>query len=225
MMHILQPLVDGSIKRSYSAGSTIIYQGEAPRAACVLVSGVARVSSISKQGDEQIVMFLVEGEFFPLSWIFEKTPISLFFYEAMTDCEVVFVPRVEFMTHLHSTQENSMAMVDYFAKNYTASLIRINALEQPKARDKLVYTLYFLSQRYSADNGNSVKIPIALTHQHLASLVGLTRETAAMEMSKLKKQAVIRYLQQHYTVNVDRLIEIMGEDSFRGISITESSYM
>jgi CRP-like cAMP-binding protein len=115
------------------------------------------------------------------------------------------------------------AMLDYFTTSYSASLIRINGLEQSKARNKLIYTLYFLCQRYgkSTEDSLRVEIPIELTHQNIASLVGLTRETTAMEMSKLKKEGVISYKKQRYTTNIDQLLSIMGEDSFKGIAISD----
>lgn len=223
MLNHLRPIINKSIRRKFTSGGTIIYQGEAPRSACVLVKGVVRVYSISAQGDEQIVTFHVPGEFFPSSWIFSKAPSALFFYEAITDAEVAFIPRAELIEYLQSTPERQQALLDYFTTSYTASLIRVNALEQPKARDKLIYTMYFLCQRYAKDveNKKRVTIPIALTHQNLASLVGLTRETTAMEMSKLKKQGIISYKQQHYTIYLQKLFDLIGEDSFRKLSISD----
>lgn len=222
MLEHLQPLIEQAVTRTYRPGSTILFQGEVPRMACILVSGTVRVFSISNQGEEQIVMFHVAGEFFPSSWIFGKAPSTLFFYEAVTPCEVAFVPRSGFLNHMHASPERTEALLDYFTTNYAASLIRVNALEQPKAKDKLVYTLYYLCQRFADSQQGKVTLPLALTHQSLASLVGLTRETTAMEMSALKKQGIISYKQQSYTVQLDKLLDIIGEDSFRNLNIASS---
>lgn len=220
MIDYLQPLIAKSIVRNFSANSTILYQGEVPQSACVLLRGVVRVFSISKQGDEQIVTFHVAGEFFPSSWIFKKSISTVFFYDALTDCEVAFIPRDELVEFMFSQSDRVRSMLDYFITNYSAFLIRVNGLEQPKARDKLIYTLYYLCQRYGDHRQKtSVHIPIALTHQHLAGLVGLTRETTAMEMNKLKRQRVITYKQQKYIVEQEKLLELIGEDSLRDISI------
>lgn len=223
MIHHLQPLTKTAITRRFGVGSTILYQGEVPRSAYIIVSGVARVYSISDTGDEQVVIFHADGEFFPTSWIFGKTPGALFFYEAVTDCEVALIARQDLLDFIYKEPETTQFVLNYFATNYTASLIRINALEQPKARDKLVYTLYYLCQRYAKndDGRNVVTIPINLTHQTIASLVGLTRETTAVEMSKLKKQKIISYKQQQYQINLSMLLDIIGEDSFKGVSIAD----
>lgn len=222
MLTHLQPLIQQSVRRKFSAGSTVLYQGEVPRSACIIKSGIVKVFSISPQGDEQIVMFHIAGEIFPSSWIFGKAPSTLFFYEVSVDSEIAYCPRETLIEYMTATPERAHALLDYFTTNYAASLIRVNALEQPKARDKLVYTLFYLCQRYSNTNSPTVTIPLALTHQNLASLVGLTRETTAIEMSKLKKEHVISYKQQRYTIHTGRLLDILGEDSFRELSISSN---
>lgn len=222
MIEHLQPLIQHAVTRTYRPGSTILFQGEAPRMACVLVKGVVRVFSISSQGDEQIVMFHVAGEFFPSSWIFNNASSTLFFYEAMTSCDVVNVARKDLIEHMYADPERTQALLHYFTTNYAASLIRVNALEQPRARDKLVYTLYYLCQLFSNKSAGKVELPLSLTHQTLASLVGLSRETTAMEMSALKKQGVISYAQQSYTIQLDKLLDIIGEDSFRNVQIANT---
>ncbi len=219
MLEQLQPLIKSSVTRSYSAGSTIIYQGEVPRSACLISSGVVRAFGISSQGDEQIVTYYTAGEFFPSSWIFGKTPGSLYFYEAVDDCQVAFVPREELINFMTGSPARMRVMLDYFTTNYAALLIRVNALEQAKAREKLLHTLYYLCQRYGKPKGSQIKIELSLTHQNLAGLVGVTRETTATEMSKFKKQGLLTYENQQYIVNSEKLLDLIGEDSLRDISI------
>jgi CRP-like cAMP-binding protein len=222
MLKEFQPLISSNLTRRFSAGSTILYQGEVPRSAMILTSGLVRVFSISEQGGEQIVMFHVPGEFFPVSWIYRRSTSTLFFYEAVKDSEIAFIPKNDILSYMTSTPEITEAVIQYFATHYSASLMRVNALEQPKARDKLVYTLYYLVQSYSVGNKNNgiVDLPISLTHQNLASLVGLTRETTATEMNKLKKQKILSYENQLYKIDIEKLLDIIGEDSFRGMEIS-----
>jgi CRP/FNR family cyclic AMP-dependent transcriptional regulator len=219
MLTHLQPLIDKSRTRNFSAGSTILYMGEVPQTAHILARGVVRVFSISDQGEEQIVMYHTEGEFFPSPWIFNKAPSTLFFYEAVTECSVAFVPRADLITYMQKQPERLLAMLDYFTTNYSASLIHVNALEQHRAHDKLLYILYYLCKRHGKTKGKMVTIPFALTHQNLASLVGVTRETAATEMNNLKKQGILTYDNQLYEVHLERLLNAMNEDGFKGIDI------
>ncbi len=220
MLKHLEPLLDKAVIRRYSQGSTILYQGEVPRHVCVIMRGIVRVLNISTQGDEQIIMYHVAGEFFPASWVFDKTPSTLFFYEAVTDCTVAFVQKPTFVDFVLSDTVRARSLIDYFATNYSASMIHVNALEQPKAQGKLVYTLYFLCQRYGKKDGNTITIPLALTHKNLASMVGLTRETAAAEMNRLKRQGVLDYDKQKYVINIDKILAVIGEDTLQHAQIS-----
>lgn len=219
MLKVLRPLIKDSVKRTYSPGSTIYYQGEVPRSACIIIRGVVRVYSISPQGDEQIITYHDGGEFIPTSWIFNKTAGSLFFYEAVGTCEVAFVTKSRFLTFFNEKPERMSALAQYLATAYTAGMMRISALEQAKAREKLLYTLYYLCQRHGMITGNSpvIHIKLSLTHQALASLMGLTRETTATEMNKLKKEKILRYRNQQYSIDREKLLALIGEESFKDI--------
>lgn len=219
MLDSLRPLINNSVKRTYTPGATIYYQGEVPRSACIITSGLVRVFSISAQGDEQIINYHNAGEFIPTSWIFNKSAGSLFFYEAVNKCEVAYVPRQDFLSFISKHTEIMSAVLDYYANSYTASMIRISALEQPKAREKLLYTLYYLCYRHGEPAKTMVKISLSLTHQAIASLVGLTRETTATEMNKLRKEKILKYSNQRYSVDKDKLLQVMGEESFRDITV------
>jgi len=115
---------------------------------------------------------------------------------------------------------DSDSALDYFATNYTGLLVRITALEQSRAREKIMFTLYFLAFRYGRQlsAGNFV-IDLPLTHSIIASLVGLTRETTSGEMNKLKQQKIVDYHAHTYTVNKPLLERMLGEDSFSDITL------
>lgn len=223
MLEELSPLIEKGQSRTYSAGSTILYQGEVPRAVFVLKSGLAKAFNISHQGEEQIVNFHLPGDILSPSWVFEKTTATVFFYEAVTECEVVLLRRSEVRNLINDNKRLMSILLDRYVTDYTASLIRVSALEQAKAIDKVVYTLYYLSRLYGKANKGWVDIELKLTHQEIASLVGLTRETVAVEINKLRKKKVINYANQHYSIDSEAILEMMGEDSFKGVKLRYSA--
>lgn len=219
MLEHFEPLFTQYVSRDYGSGNTILFQGEAPRAACVVESGVVRGINISAQGEEQTIAFYTPGEFFPTSWVFDKTPTSLYFYEAVTPSRICFMPRAELIDSFQVSLASQRLLVDYLATLHSAALLRISALGQSRAKEKIMLTLYYLCQRYGDSTGKSVVISLDLTHQQLASLVGLTRETTATELNKLKHAKIVNYKNQRYTINLTKLLKLIGEDSFTGIQI------
>lgn len=219
LLNHLHPILEKNVLRTYNAGSTVLYQGEVPRSACIIKKGVIKAFNISANGEEQIVTFYIEGEIFPAPWVFGKAPSTIYFYEAVTDCELYFVPREDFRKFMNERSHVLQAVLDYYVTISTSMSIRISALEQPKAREKIMYTLYFLCQRYGELEKAKSKIRLQLTHQQLANLVGLTRETTATELNKLKRQKILDYANQTYSIDQPKLLEILGEDSFKDIKL------
>jgi CRP/FNR family transcriptional regulator len=188
--------------------------------AYVIKSGVVKLYTINNAGEEQIVAFHVQGDIFPTPWIFGKSSTTLYYFEALTDCEVLTLPREALYRELIATPELLKSTLDYFVTNYTGLLMRVTALEQSRAREKIMFTLYYLLFRYGRQNkAGRYVIDLGLTHNIIASLVGLTRETTTTELSKLKRQKVLDYNLHSYTINKERLERMLGEDSFQDVII------
>lgn len=204
--------------RFFSAGETILYQGELPRVAYVLKSGLIKMYSISANGEERIVDFNVGGEILASSWVFGNATSTLYYYQAIEDCDIYEIPRAELLSYLKSPEASS-DMMDRVNGQYTAALLRITALEQARARDKILFTFYYLLQRFGKEIVPGwYTIHLSLTHQMIADLVGLTRETTAVELSSIKKTKVLSYKRQKYLVHKSRLLKAIGEDTFANIT-------
>ncbi len=220
MIKQFQELSNEAITRSYSAGSTILYQGEVPRSVILIKSGYAKSFNISSDGSEQIVNFHVPGEVIPVGWLFGKASVSIYFVETMTDSTLLMLPRDITLDYICSKPDVMKSMLDSTVSSYTAALLHICALEQAKANQKILYTLYFLARKFgSVNNRDLTDIKIELTHQDIASLVGLTRETTATELNKLKKSGILSYRNKKYQINTRSLIETMGEESFLSVKL------
>jgi CRP/FNR family transcriptional regulator len=206
--------------RKFYQGAILVYQGEVPSSAYILKTGIVKLYNITGQGDERIAAFKLPGDMFPTTWSFEKAPSAFYYYEAQTDGEVYIAPRDELQRFVETNNVALRTVADYYMSNYAGALMRITALEQPKAIDKVLYTLYYLMQSYGKESTPGiVKIQIQLTQQLMANLIGLTRETTAAELVKLKKQGVLTYKGREYTINREKLIAMIGEDNFKDLKL------
>lgn len=215
-----QPFLRKLMTRPFQKGAILVYQGEVPPSAYILKSGIVKLYNITAQGDERIAAFKLPGDMFPTTWSFKKTPSAFYYYEAQTDGDLYIVPRDEFTQFMTNNPAALQTVADHYLSSYAGALMRITALEQSKAFDKVLYTLYFLMQCYGVEKRPGViKIPIQLTQQLVADLIGLTRETTAAELVKLKKHKVLNYRGREYTINREKLIHLIGEDNFKGLRL------
>lgn len=218
MQDMLELMTPGGVKRSVHKGTILLYQGEVPRSAYFVQKGVVKVYSISSAGTEQIVAFYVAGDLLPASWIFGKTTSTLYYYEALTDCSVLAVERRTMLELLRAKPRLQAKIFDYIMTNYTSSLLRITSLEQSRASEKIMFTLYYLSFRYGKEVTPGIfSVQLGLTQAIIADMVGVTRETTVVELSKLKKAGVVTYNTKEYVIDKPKLERLMGEDSFSSL--------
>lgn len=209
-----------ALRRTIKKRSVILYQGEIPRYAYILQKGVVKAYSLTSNGEEKIVNLHAKNGIFSTPWVFGQTNHALYYYEALTDCTVLCINRQTFVDTVHKNQKLQKTMLDYFSTVYTGSLVHITALEQARAREKVLTILYYLCMTNGKEfKLGKYKVELHLTHSIIASLSSLTRETTALELSKLKKDGVIKYTSRYYLIDKAKIEKLLGEDNFANINL------
>jgi CRP-like cAMP-binding protein len=213
----LQP---SGVTRQFAKKRTILFQGEIPRSAMVLESGLVKVYGITTGGDQRTVTLLSAGDIFPVECLFDKSRVSLYYYEALTDCSVLSVPKPDFLEALNKNANLKDQVFQSYMAHYTSATMHIYALEHSHAQEKLVYILQYLVARFGEKQADGMtKIELRLSHQDIAEMVGLTRETTAVELHRLKDRNLIDYQRFSYYVNVPLLVQATGSDEFENVAV------
>lgn len=210
--------------KTYAKGEIIIFQGEAPRSSFVVQTGTVKAYNISVSGDEKPVGFYGTLDAFPGMWIYDQAPSSIYYYEAFTD-EVTLrlVPKNDYLTFIGSHRDIMLFELKRYVADQLAKSMRLNALQHSKAGDKLVYTLHYLALKHGSKlpDGRQ-QIDLHLTHQDFANLTGLTRETAATELNKLKHSGVIDYGKTTaYVIDIQKLAALQHDEYIADLKIKQ----
>lgn len=220
MENIAELLPTQSTRRSVKKRSILIYQGEIPRQAYIVLSGVFKAYRLGNFGEEQIVGFKTKGDMFPDTWIFGKTSSALYYYEALEDSEVLTVEKPVLMNVIEENPEIKEKVFDYVVNGYTGLMMQITALEQSRAAEKLLLMMYYLMFRYGKETTPGVyHVDLRLTHTTLGSLMGLTRETTTMELGRLKRKNIVNYNSKGFTIYRRELEKRIGDESFSSIRL------
>ena len=180
--------------RHYPKKSTVLFQGEVPSQVMILRSGLIKVYGITSDGDQRTVTILGAGDVFPMSWVFGKSPICIYYFEAITDCVVLGVSQSQYETMVEEHAELKDQIFKNYLSHYVAATMHVYALEHSYAQDKIIYILQYLVTRFGEKQPDGrCKIGLRLSHQDIAEMIGITRETAAVELHKLKSKGLIDY--------------------------------
>lgn len=208
--------------RTFKKGEIIIFQGEAPRSAFVVRSGVVKAYNLSVNGDEKPVGFYTPNDTFPGAWTYSKTPSAVYYYEAFSDeVELYSIPRDDYVQFIQANPAFMYAELQRYVLDHLAKSMRLNALQHSRAGDKLIYTLHYLALSHGIrKTPQLVEITLNLTHQDFANLTGLTRETAATELNKLKHQGIISYGKNTpYQIRLDKLANMLNDQYIADLEV------
>lgn len=204
----------------YKTGTTLFFQGQIPPNALVITRGSVRAYTIASSGEERTIGFFTAGDMLPLAWLLDQVPISLFHYQALDTVRVLQFSKADFTANVLGDTTALASLVSDLSRDYSASLFRINGLEQSRADEKIASTLYFLVFRYGKPLPDGrYEIGLRLPHALLASLVGITRESTTKALRGLQKKRIISYARGIYKVNKDALEHYIDEDAFKELQL------
>jgi CRP/FNR family transcriptional regulator, cyclic AMP receptor protein len=198
----------------------LLYQGEIPTMAFYVKSGIVKIYNITGDGEERVVGYESSGGLMPIEWLFGRSQVSLYYYDTFTDCEVIRVPKEELLDYMNINPKVALSYLDRSLAMLMGATIHLHALQQPKARQKLLYIMQYLVLRFGLPSKqNKQMIDLRLTHQEIANIIGITRETVSTEISKLIKEKVLAIDDYRYVVDMDRAVRLLGEDDFNNLSL------
>ncbi len=197
----------GRLKK-FRKNQIVLYQGEATTNIYKIKSGLVKCYTTLENGNEAIVALFGPNDYFPV--ISRQDNIfSYFYHETMDETESELLFPDEYIK-----MRTGQTMLDEHHTKYLGALLHINALVQPSAYEKLAHTLRYLVIRFGEDMPikKYKRIKIKLTQQTLANLANISRETASLELNKLKKQEVIIEKNKFYLVDTVAITTIFGDD-------------
>jgi CRP/FNR family transcriptional regulator len=191
--------VQAQPRKKFTKDNILVYQGEAPRSMYAIASGFVKIYDLSADGNEQMVGLAGKYDFIPSELLFSRDVAAQFFYAAFTDVEVYVIDRDELAERIRKDSEALYQIVQTVSAKYHGLRRHLTAVQKPRAREKIVYVLYFLALYFVSGSdrnmapGTLQKVAIPLTQQDIANLVGISRETAAHELKHLKNEGYITY--------------------------------
>lgn len=205
---------------TFQKGEIILSQGEIPTRVFVVQRGLLKSYDLSKDGSERLISLNDVNDILPDSWVFGKSRSALYFCEALQEVRLYKVPKDDIQEFVDTNPDVQRMLMDRYLSIYVAQSLRIGALTYSVATEKLLHTLRYLCIRFGKpESEGKIELSIYLTHQQLAELLGLSRETTTNELLKLKKKAVIDYDRRAITIDAGKLSEAIGSLDYDALSL------
>lgn len=209
----LKAMFHGGRRFGYQKGDTILRARETPRGVYLIESGLIKMYSLSKQGDEHVLDFFGEGDLFPIIWPFRRSVRSMY-YEALTATDLWMIPRDNFRQFISSHPMVMSEMLEKLVDRYHLYVGRIDNLLYSDALERSAYRLLSLANRFGVKAGDVIVIDALITHEDLAHSISTTRETFGRSIGRMQKRGLIGYDDKRHIVikDLSALAGIIGRD-------------
>lgn len=195
-------------ERRYAQGTVIFSRDDPAEFLGIVKEGVVRLFSVSEKGAETILHLFKAGDVFGELILSEER--RAFSAQAATDVRTAVLSRENFVTLLASVP----AVAENFIRILSRRLAKVERefaeFGHTWSYHRLAMVLLNLAGEHGVKTAKGTKIPLRLTHEDLAKLIGTTRETVTTQMNRLARKGMIRRESRLIIIDESRLRGIIG---------------
>jgi len=179
-----------ALTRTFKRG-TVIYSPTQPgESVMVLASGRVKIKDITLGGRETILAFIEEGELFGELALMDGDTRQEY-AETVDACQVLVLPREDLLALMETRPDIALSVTKLIGLRRRRIESRLRNLLFLPSRDRMLHILLELAESHGDRTGNRVEIRVPLSHQDVASLIGVTRETATLTLGQLQTDGLV----------------------------------
>ena len=205
--------------KTYEAGQTIVWAGDALQFVGSVVTGVAVLQQTLEDGRRQMVGLLLPSDFVGRP----GRETAAFDVVAATEVVLCRFQKAPFERLLEETPSVSTRLLEMTLDELDAAREWMLLLGRKTAREKIASLLAIIARRDAhlklAEMSGQVRFELPLSREAMADYLGLTLETVSRQMSALKREGLIRLEGKRVVTIPDfaRLMNETGDDTDGGM--------
>ena len=177
------------VKR-FRKNQTVLFEDESNAYMYMLLSGKVKVVQVMEDGKESIRAIHKTGDSFgELSLLDCKTSPAM--VVAMEDTTAAIISKENFFTILYNQRKVLDNLLQMFCFRLRDSWERFQMVNFKNAAQRVVMVLHQQSNEQSEKTAEGIVLKDRFTHQVIADMVSLNRETVTRVMDKLQKDGAI----------------------------------
>jgi CRP/FNR family cyclic AMP-dependent transcriptional regulator len=198
-----------SSRRSYPKAAFIYQQGEISDRFYQLVSGRVRMFLGNPDGREHVLAIVEPGGLFGEAACFDGLPYHTSTITVQPSTVRVF-PREAILAAMRTQPAVTLEIVRSITRKQRLFALQIESAMFKKAPARVAFILSRLATFYGVPlpGGHGTRIALHLSHEVLASMIGVTRVTVTREIGALIRDRVVTRDKRHLVIcQPERLLE------------------
>jgi CRP/FNR family cyclic AMP-dependent transcriptional regulator len=175
---------------SYPGGAVLFVEGQTPRGVYMLCKGRVKLTMASAEGKTIIVRVVEAGELLGLHSAISGDTHEVT-AETLQPCQVDFVRREDFLKLLREHADVAVNAMEQFGNYYRGAVQQIRYLGLTTSAAEKLACFLLESAVKGQQTQQGTRFNLSLTHEEIAQVVGLTRETVTRGLTELRHKNLI----------------------------------
>lgn len=188
----LQDILESFIHKQYNRGQPIFYEEDLADGIYLILDGYVKVYQSSWNGREKTLAILSRGDIIGEMAAFGKPKRSASI-KALEPTEVYYIPQRRFEELLSKFPSFSLKITEILTRRLRWANRQIALLVSGNSYEKVTGQLVYLAEKCGQHHNGGIIIRPRITHNDMASLAGVARETVTKIFRELEKEAVISF--------------------------------
>ena len=156
----------------------------------VITKGYVMALTYDDEGRRHIHLIYGPGAYFPVITAFKDKPQRAT-YEALSEVEVELYKKDTFLQLIDQDLPFCRRILLKTVDQVGIFADRVVELQTAKLEDRLLARLKVLIKDHGVTGANGSHLPYKLSHQHLADLLGVERESITRAFNRLQKKGIV----------------------------------
>jgi CRP/FNR family transcriptional regulator len=176
--------------REFKRNAVVLHEDDTNEFMYMVLRGRIKVTRSTEDGKEMILALRGAGEFFGEMTLIDgkTTPATV---TAIEDSLIALISRTDFTTLILTQEKFLNELLLIFCSRLRDSWKKIEMLNLNNAAQRIRMLLLMLSEESGKKTPEGVTIDVKLTHQNIADMTGLTRETVSRVLEDWMRENTI----------------------------------
>ena len=177
--------------KEYSKGDVIFTEGNVANTLYFVNEGNIKLYKYTKDGKEQILHVLSEGEFFGELDLIKPSKYG-FNSKAIVNSKICTLTKDEMKDIIMRKPEIGIKVLETVGERVAKVESLVQNLATNDVDSRLAYLVIDLMEKYGQSIEKNISIKLPLSREDMASFIGVTRETISRKLKKFEDEKLIK---------------------------------
>lgn len=194
------PILASLSRRLFEAGQHLWRAGDPATWMYVVLTGEVLVSRTDQAGNQFVIEAYLPGDALGQLPFFEDDPVRFTDARAGSPTECVVAPRNDVLSLLRAKPNLMHCMLKVYSVWIRTRDMNSSETAFQSLAGRVARTLVELGGRYGEAVPSGVRIPIRLTHETMANMLGASRENVSRALSLLADRGDVQYTRRSVVI-------------------------